>query len=198
MSDKRNGFLLVMMQPPPALEEEFNAWYDMEHVPERLAVPGFLSALRFVCLDGHPRYLAMYDLDAREVLDSGPYLAVSVDRFSPWTRRVTARVLVYRTCGVQIHPGAAATGRAARVRLLRFRGVSEADADGLVAALRCAFEPHPETVAVRVLACDGDDGHFGFVELRGPMSAPLDRGLLGRFADAIDLDNLYAPYDPRQ
>ena len=35
------GFLLVLMQPPPAFEEEFNAWYDAEHIPERCATPGF-------------------------------------------------------------------------------------------------------------------------------------------------------------
>ena len=27
------GFLLVMMHAPPAFEEEFNAWYDTEHLP---------------------------------------------------------------------------------------------------------------------------------------------------------------------
>src|SRR5215813_11634719 len=56
------GFLLVTMEPPPAFEEEFNAWYDTEHLPERLALPGFETARRFVCISGHPRYLAMYDL----------------------------------------------------------------------------------------------------------------------------------------
>ena len=30
------GFLLVLMQPPPTLEEEFNAWYDDEHIPRLL------------------------------------------------------------------------------------------------------------------------------------------------------------------
>ena len=71
------GFLLVLMQPPPAFEEEFNAWYDTEQVPERLAVPGFETALRFVCLSGHPRYLAIYDLAGPEVLDSPEYLRIA-------------------------------------------------------------------------------------------------------------------------
>ena len=29
-----------MTEPPPAMEEEFNAWYDDEHMAERLAIPG--------------------------------------------------------------------------------------------------------------------------------------------------------------
>ena len=88
------GFLLVTMQPPPALEDEFNAWYDTEHIPERLAVPGIETALRFVCTDGHPRYLAMYDLANFEVMSSPDYLKVAFDKSSPWTKRVTSRGLV--------------------------------------------------------------------------------------------------------
>ena len=91
------GFLLVTMQPPPALEEEFNAWYDTEHIPERLAVPGILTALRFVCINGgHPRYLAMYDLESLDVMTSPAYLKVAHDKSSPWTKRVTSRVKVWR------------------------------------------------------------------------------------------------------
>ena len=119
MADK--GFLLVTMQPPPAFEEEFNAWYDTEHLPERLAVPGFETALRFVCLYGHPRYLAMYDLVRPEVLDSPEYLRVAFENSSPWTRRVLQRVRVYRASGRQIYPGSTVTGAASRVQLVRFR-----------------------------------------------------------------------------
>ena len=32
----------------PKYEEEFNAWYNTEHLPELLALPGFLDAARYV------------------------------------------------------------------------------------------------------------------------------------------------------
>lgn len=66
--------LLVAMMNPPSDEDAFNAWYDEEHVPLRLGVPGFLSARRYraVASDG-PRYLALYDLASTEVLQSEPY-----------------------------------------------------------------------------------------------------------------------------
>src|SRR5262249_28612506 len=96
-------------------------WYDTEHLPERLAVPGFETALRFVCLSGHPRYLAMYDLTRLEVLDSPEDLRVAFANSSPWTLRVLQRVRVYRAAGHQIYPGSAVTGRCARLQLLRFR-----------------------------------------------------------------------------
>jgi hypothetical protein len=35
------------MNPPPDDEVGFNAWYDEEHVPNRLALPGFLGAWRY-------------------------------------------------------------------------------------------------------------------------------------------------------
>ena len=50
--------------PPAEFEEEFNAWYDTEHVPERLGIPGFESGLRYVSADRPRRYLALYDLPA--------------------------------------------------------------------------------------------------------------------------------------
>ena len=54
----QKGFLLVLMQPPLTIEEEFNAWYDTEHIPERLAVPGVETAVRFSSTTGAaPKYL---------------------------------------------------------------------------------------------------------------------------------------------
>ena len=52
---KGKGFLMVSMEPTPAYDEEFNDWYDMEHIPERTAIPGFESGRRYVCLNGWPR-----------------------------------------------------------------------------------------------------------------------------------------------
>ena len=46
------------------MEEEFNAWYDSEHLPERLAIPGFRSARRWVC---NGTYLGTYELDSAGV-----------------------------------------------------------------------------------------------------------------------------------
>src|ERR1700730_11089960 len=108
----QKGFLLVLMQPPPTTEEEFNAWYDTEHIPERLAVPGVETAIRFCSTTGAaPKYLAMYDLSAASVLDSDAYRKVAGDNSSPWTRRVTGRTNVYRSVGRQIFPGSAITPR---------------------------------------------------------------------------------------
>src|SRR5262245_61530232 len=175
------GFLLVLMQPPPALEEEFNAWYDTEHIPERLSVPGFETALRYVCTDGSPRYLAMYDLASADVLKSPPYLKVGFGNASPWTKRVTSRVRSYRSFGDQIYPGTKITGRAARVLVLRFRTQPSAMRDTIIAGMRENFEALPQTLQVRVLAYDTGTGFdfLGLVEARAPLPAVPNLGAFG-------------------
>src|SRR5205823_13835096 len=66
--------VLVAMMNPPADEDAFNAWYDEEHVPLRLAVPGFLSGRRYRAAEAEgPRYLALYDLGSLDVLQSEAY-----------------------------------------------------------------------------------------------------------------------------
>jgi hypothetical protein len=87
------GVLIVQMEPPSAMEEEFHAWYDTEHIPERKAVPGFLSAERFVCTDGWPRYVGFYDLASLDVLDSDAYRAIGGENLSVWSKRVLSRVV---------------------------------------------------------------------------------------------------------
>ena len=195
-STSNKGFLLVLMNCPPTLEDEFNAWYDTEHVPEWLSVPGFLSARRFICVDGHPKYLAMYDLTGPDVLDSPAYLKVGLGNSSPWTKRVTSRVTVWRSAGWQVWPGPLVTGTCARLSLLRFRGLEAKAERDIVAGLETNFAGRPETVQTRLLAYDSGKGidFLGIVEARAPASAALDPKAFGRHADALDMVNTYAPY----
>jgi len=190
------GFLLVLMQPPPTLEEEFNAWYDTEHIAERLSVPGFETALRYVCIDGAPRYLAMYDLANPDVLSSPAYRRVGYENASPWTKRVTSRVRIYRAFGQQIYPGNTLTKPAARVLVLRFRAQPPAARDVIVAGMRANFGSRPQTIQVRVFAYDTGAGvdFLGFVEARGVFDAALDLDAFGDCGRALDLMNTYAPY----
>jgi len=59
-----------------ATEDEagFNAWYDGEHVPERLALPGFLAARRYRSDVAAHRYCALYDTESPLALTSPAYL----------------------------------------------------------------------------------------------------------------------------
>ena len=72
------GLLLATMEPPAHIEEEFQDWYDSEHFPERRDCAGFETASRFVCVDGWPRFIALYDLTDVEVLRGPAYAAIAV------------------------------------------------------------------------------------------------------------------------
>jgi hypothetical protein len=192
------GFLLVFMHPPPAFEEEFNAWYDTEHIPERLAVPGVLTGRRFMhASGGTPRYLAMYDLDHASVMDSPAYLRVAHENSSPWTRRVTARARVQRFAGEQVYPGGAVTTRAARILVLRFRSQAREGVDAVIADMRAAYEARPEVRQVRVLVQDlgpvGSDV-LGFVEAVGPLPETIDVAAFGPAAADLDLVGSYTAF----
>jgi hypothetical protein len=98
----KRGLLLTLAEPPPAMDEEFNAWYDTEHLAERLAIPGFRSARRWV---RGGTYLATYELDSPQVLSSSEYLARYQNQ-TPWSRRCLGKCLTFkRWACTQVEPG---------------------------------------------------------------------------------------------
>ncbi len=71
------GLFYVCTEPGSVDEAEFHDWYDHEHGPARLTVPGFRGACRYQALDDEkPSWLALYDLDGPEVIDSPGYKAL--------------------------------------------------------------------------------------------------------------------------
>jgi hypothetical protein len=80
--------LFSQMEPEPSWEEEFNQWYDREHVPARLAVPGVLGACRYVAIQGAPRYAVTYYLSGLDALRHPAYVRL---KEAPGER--TARML---------------------------------------------------------------------------------------------------------
>ena len=86
--------------------DEFHDWYDLEHIPERLRVPGFLNAERWISEENANVAVATYDLETLGVLQSAPYKAIGYENSSVWTKRVTAMAhRILRFTGDQIVPG---------------------------------------------------------------------------------------------
>lgn len=84
------GVLFSEMTPDASWETEFNAWYDGEHIPLRMEVPGFLGAQRYRRRDSSA-YLAVYDLESPAVLTSAAYDAVK-SRPTDLTRHMLSSV----------------------------------------------------------------------------------------------------------
>ena len=100
------GILIAAMNYAPTAEDEFHDWYDLEHVPERERVPGFLLCRRWIGVEGGKISLATYDLDTVEVMDSPAYRAIGGENLSIWSKRLTSKVqMLLRFEGTQILPG---------------------------------------------------------------------------------------------
>ena len=69
--------MVVMMEVDPAHEDAFNRWYDDEHLPERLEIPGYISARRFKLVEGEGvlKYLCIWELEDGSPLQSEEYKA---------------------------------------------------------------------------------------------------------------------------
>ena len=60
---KGTGLLMVWCDVPEDREDEFNRWYNGEHIAEILTIPGVLSAARYEAVKGGPKHLAAYELE---------------------------------------------------------------------------------------------------------------------------------------
>jgi hypothetical protein len=79
-----NTILVVMMDVEPGHEAEFDRWYNEEHLPERMEIPGYVSARRFKLQTpdktpdtkegtGVLQYLCIWELEDPSPLESGQY-----------------------------------------------------------------------------------------------------------------------------
>ena len=84
--DEEPWLQLVMMNVEPANEDEFNDWYEMEHVARIAAVaPEFVSVQRLEAIEGAPRHHALWRLTERKAPERDPWLSASE---TPWTTRI--------------------------------------------------------------------------------------------------------------
>ena len=79
------GVLAVWNNRVDADEAEYEAWYQEEHVPQRLAFAGFRQARRYEAVAADRRYFTWYALDDVAVLRAPGYLAC-LDDPTPRTR----------------------------------------------------------------------------------------------------------------
>jgi antibiotic biosynthesis monooxygenase (ABM) superfamily enzyme len=76
---------VVTTEVEPEWEDEFNRWYDEEHVPALMSVPGYLSGSRYMAVEGAPKYMAFWEIESLEA-----YRNPEHDRAAntPWSERL--------------------------------------------------------------------------------------------------------------
>jgi antibiotic biosynthesis monooxygenase (ABM) superfamily enzyme len=81
------GLLAGWLHVPPEREEEFNAWYNTEHIQQITNIPGFINGRRYMALEGVPKYLALYELHAETITAGGEFQHVLASP-TPWSARM--------------------------------------------------------------------------------------------------------------
>jgi len=81
------GAMLLGFDVAAEAIEEHDDWHTHEHLPERLAIPGFRRGSRWVALQGGPRYMVLYEVERLETLASAAYLE-RLNRPTPWTSKM--------------------------------------------------------------------------------------------------------------
>ena len=90
---KGTALLMVWAEVPDDKEEDFNNWYNKEHMAERLSIPGVLSGARYESSSpGAPKHLAMYELENIGVMDSPEYKKVR-ENSTEWTKRASPEII---------------------------------------------------------------------------------------------------------
>ncbi|MBB3952948.1 DUF4286 family protein [Aureimonas jatrophae] len=127
-----HGVLAIWNGIAEEAEADFLAWHVREHIPERVAVPGFLRGRRYVALRGIPRYFNFYETTSPADLSAPAYLA-RLDRPSDWTKRVVRhfRETSRTVCRVVVSQG---LGDGACLATLRMEGDGR-DAESLATTL---------------------------------------------------------------
>jgi hypothetical protein len=82
-----NGILAVWNDRSEAIKLDYERWYMNEHIPERLAVPGFRTARRYEAIDADRAFFTYYEVDSPDVLIDPVYTDLLANP-TPLTRSI--------------------------------------------------------------------------------------------------------------
>ncbi|KHN58138.1 hypothetical protein OI70_07595 [Dickeya fangzhongdai] len=96
------GMLFVATDIDSNDEDDFNRWYDVEHVEERVRIEGFLSGSRYQSVSGGRKYLGLYKTASLASFTSSSYQA-AFQHQTPWsiTNLQRMRNPMRRVCSIQ-------------------------------------------------------------------------------------------------
>lgn len=131
----------------PEGRADFFEWHNREHMPERVAIPGFLRGRRYSAVDARPEFFTLYETRSVAELCGPDYLA-RLNHPTEWTRRATAHFTdtARSLCRVAMSLG---TGMGGWMMTWRYELPHEleallpriAEAPGIVGAHYCVADP---------------------------------------------------------
>jgi hypothetical protein len=98
------GAMLLLFDIADDAVDEHDDWHTHEHMPERLAIPGFLRGTRWTRESSGPRYCVLYEVEDLAVLD-GPAYRARLDHPTPWTAKMMTRYIGMRRTLCEVTAG---------------------------------------------------------------------------------------------
>ena len=89
MSDSHIGMVVIWNDIKEEMRDDFVQWHSIEHLPERVSIPGFISGQRWYGEHSSPQYLTTYVTQNTGVLTSDAYVQ-RLNNPTPWTLKTVA------------------------------------------------------------------------------------------------------------
>jgi hypothetical protein len=127
---------------PPEAQAEWEEWHTYEHMPERLAIPGFLRGSRWV---SECSYFVLYEVADVATLTGPAYLARLNDP-TPWSRKMMPhhKNMVRTLCAVRASYGDGVPSAMATIRFSPGADTPQLPAGkGVTAACLLQSQPMP-------------------------------------------------------
>lgn len=186
MLREAKAFLAIWHDIDPAMAADWHRWHSDEHMPERVAIPGFLAGRRYMSPEA-PSHACFTLYEGRDLaVFASPAYHERLNAPTPWTRRMAPafRNLVRGACR-RVASAGPAGGYGGALLTLRLEG-SGAEADGA------------DALVERTAALDGVVGaQLGICEAAVTSAETSERALRSATAEqAFDGVVVVEAYDP--
>ncbi len=183
----------------PDMRAEWEDWHTREHMPERLAIPGFLRGTRWAALSGEPSYFVLYEVAGLETMTGGAYLE-RLNNPTPWSRKMMPhhRNMVRSLCVLRESWGGGVPHALATIRFSSTSGSTRLPrGPGLTGAHLLQSQPMagaPQTTEQKIR---GGDASADWVLLVGgydlgaimDISSQVADGIIGLYRPAYSLNS---------
>jgi len=172
----------------PEMKAELEDWHSHEHMPERVAIPGFLRGTRF---SREPSYFVLYEAAELATVTTGAYLE-SLNNPTPWSRKMMPHHLnvVRSLCRVRASFGGGLAYAVATIRFSPAQGRAESLALWLAGDALPALPRRKGLTGAHLLESEPAERTPPTAEqkMRGGADARADRVLLicGYDAEAVE------------
>jgi hypothetical protein len=189
-----NAAVVMWWDVAPEMRAEWENWHSSEHMPERLAIPGFLRGTRWVALSGEPSYFVLYEVAQPATLTGGAYLD-RLNNPTPWSRKMMPhhRNMVRSLCVLREGWGG---GVAHALATIRFSPTSDSTAlprgPGLTGAHLLQSQPMPGTPTTEQKIRGGDASAdwvmlIGGYDVEAVTKNAMPEGIAGVYRPAYSL-----------